>query len=228
MNRLNTLITLAVLVLGWQACAFQREKRDVAPFDEISFSTSGELHIKQGSTQSVEVEGDEDDLERLITEVNGDRLIIKTEGWKSFNMGHIKVYVTVTELEALQISGSGEVYGEGIIHGKDIDLGISGSGDLEMYVEVEELEIRISGSGDIELAGSAQEMDLRISGSGEIDAEEMTVNVVDAHISGSGSCSVTVNEAIDASISGSGTIYYKGNPKHINSHSSGSGKVKKL
>jgi hypothetical protein len=37
-----------------------------------------------------------------------------------------------------------------------------------------------------------------------------------------------VKNELDATISGSGSVSYRGNPSKVNSHASGSGKVRKL
>jgi hypothetical protein len=39
---------------------------------------------------------------------------------------------------------------------------------------------------------------------------------------------INVKSELDANISGNGTVSYKGNPNHVNGHSSGSGKVRKM
>jgi hypothetical protein len=54
------------------------------------------------------------------------------------------------------------------------------------------------------------------------------VNSCDIRISGSGDVEVNVKESLEANISGSGSVTYRGNPAHVNSHSSGSGKVRKM
>jgi hypothetical protein len=86
----------------------------------------------------------------------------------------------------------------------------------------------ISGSGKIQATGSAQEVRATISGSGEVLAANFVVESCDVRISGSGDVEINVIKALDANISGSGTVSYKGNPAHVNSHSSGSGSVRKL
>jgi hypothetical protein len=88
--------------------------------------------------------------------------------------------------------------------------------------------VEISGSGKIEASGSAQSIKASISGSGRVNASNLEVDKCTVRISGSGDVEIHVKSELDANISGSGTVSYKGNPSHVNGHSSGSGKVRKM
>ena len=99
---------------------------------------------------------------------------------------------------------------------------------MELELASDDMEMRISGSGSIRLGGNAEEAEARISGSGKVKAEDLTVKVFSARISGSGSCYITATDEIEASISGSGSVYYAGDPDRVISNSSGSGKVRKM
>jgi hypothetical protein len=59
-------------------------------------------------------------------------------------------------------------------------------------------------------------------------AADLVTNKCDVRISGSGDVEINVTDELDASISGSGSVLYKGDPKKLNSHSAGSGKVRKM
>jgi len=205
----------------------QKETRNVAEFTKISFATSGNLYLKQGNTQSVVLEGD--DLDEYKTEVSGGRLKIgrKSNNW-SWNNRKIDVYITIKKLEGLSVSGSGEVHGQTKVTTDELDLSVSGSGDIELDVDVDEIETGISGSGKVKLSGNVGYHSVSISGSGKISAEDLEAESYKIKISGSGSCRINVSKEIEASVSGSGSIYYTGNPDRVNSHSSGSGRIKKI
>ncbi len=205
------------------------EERDVKNFSEIAMSISGTVYIKQGSSFKVILEGDQNDLDKIETVVEGDKLNIKTKSWTN-NIGKITAYVTCPKIEGLYVAGSGAMIAENDIATGELDIAVSGSGELKLKgVQGEEIEIRVSGSGDVyfENEGRAEEADISISGSGKVYADNLQVNKCDAHISGSGSCKIHVTNELEARISGSGSVYYKGNPK-IDASSSGSGKVKSL
>lgn len=206
-----------------------KEERNVKNFSEVAMAISGTVYVKQGSPCKVVLEGDQKDLDKIETVVEGDKLKIKTKSWTN-NFGKITAYVTCPNIEGLSVAGSGKMIAENDFNTEELDLAVSGSGELKLKgIQGEEIDIRVSGSGDVyvEENGQAEEVDIAISGSGKVYAENLKVNECDARISGSGSCKIYVTGELEARISGSGSVYYKGNPK-IDASSSGSGKVKSL
>lgn len=130
------------------------------------------------------------------------------------------------EVEA-NVSGSGDLNLKG--KSKSVDSSISGSGKVILSaITSGKVDVSVSGSGKMEASGSAQEIKAVISGSGKVLASNLEVTSSIIRISGSGDVEVNVKDEIDATISGSGSVLYKGNPSHVNSHASGSGKVRKM
>jgi len=125
------------------------------------------------------------------------------------------------------LSGSGKLNLKGKC--RDFDSSISGSGKMEVALTIaERANFGVSGSGRVNASGTAQEAKATISGSGKVLASDLVVDRCDVRISGSGGVEINVNKELDANISGSGSVSYKGNPAHVNSHSSGSGSVRKF
>ena len=262
--------SFVLLLVAGTLSAQNREVRDVENFTKISFGFPGKLYLKQGSPQKVELEGSDDVLEEVQTEVDNGRLKIGKEG-KWFNWDNddkITVYITVPNIEAVAVSGSGDIIGQSRIRTNDLDLNVSGSGSLSLEAEARgDVDANVSGSGDlsfkghcasfesdvsgsgkvvldatiddmadfgisgsgkIEARGTADEVKTNISGSGKVLAADLRTNRCEVRISGSGDVEIEVANELDANISGSGSVSYRGNPKRINSHASGSGKVRKI
>lgn len=127
----------------------------------------------------------------------------------------------------MDVSGSGRIDFKG--KGKSLDSDVSGSGKVALKATInDQSDFGISGSGEIEASGSANRVRATISGSGKVLAAGFESNRCEVRISGSGDVEINVKDEIDANISGSGSVGYRGNPNKVNSHSSGSGKVRKL
>lgn len=209
----SILFVLAVLFIATQTVFSQkREVRNVSTFTKISYGVPGTLYLRQGDTQKVELEGDPDVLEKIETEVNGDRLSIRSEEkWFNWNWGDddkITVYITVKDINSLHVSGSGKLIGETPIRSGDMDLKVSGSGNLKVEVNASgEMEADVSGSGNIELKGKCQEFNSDVSGSGRVRA------------------AVTIAENATFGISGSGKIEVSGSVKNVKTSISGSGRL---
>lgn len=269
MKKLLTL--LFALTVGFVSTAQTKDIRTVSTFTKISFRVPGKLVLRQGSPQKVELEGDRETLSKVETEVTGDKLVIGNEdkwnwGWDKDT--RIMVYITVKDITAISVSGSGDLITEGKVNTTQLDLNVSGSGSLQIEANVSgemeadvsgsgkidvkgscenlnsdisgsgkviaslttsnQLEVGISGSGKFEGSGTAKEIKTTISGSGKVYASNLEVDRCNVRISGSGDVEINVKSELDATISGSGSVSYKGNPSHVNGHSSGSGKVRKM
>jgi hypothetical protein len=210
------------------------EKRNVPSFSEISLRISGNVYIEQGSPQSVEIEAKPSTLEKIITEVKDGKLIIKFEDgnffWRSFTPGEITVRITVPDINALSVSGSGDIIAKNIIKSKNMDLAISGSGNIKLSeLNADEVKASISGSGDIvvEKGSGASKLTASISGSGNVKAGGFEAKNVKARIAGSGNATVYATENLNVSIAGSGDVYYNGSPS-VDSSVAGSGSVRKV
>ena len=141
--------------------------------------------------------------------------------------GSLKIEADASGAVDGNVSGSGDL----ILKGKcrSFESNVSGSGKVSLTTSITETaDFGVSGSGKIEASGSAATVKATISGSGKVLAANLETNKCDVRISGSGDVEINVKNELDANISGSGTVSYKGSPSKVNSHSSGSGTVKKM
>lgn len=199
--------------------------RRLDPFDGIGISIQADVFYIQGNAHEIRIEGRDEDVKELITEVRDGFLKVKFDNWR-VKRPKLTLYITSKELEAVKLSGSGHFNADKPVNSEEMDLALSGSGDiLFSQLTTDELGVKISGSGDVELKkGSADELDVKISGSGKVLAENFEVSECSASLSGSGSVRINAKDELNAKMSGSGKVYYKGDPQ-VNSVSSGSGKV---
>ena len=230
MKRIRNVVVLGLALACSAVLARTNQTRDLPSFSAIAVEISSHVIIKQGSPQSVRLEGDAKDLDKIDTKVRGDELVIKTfksSGWNN-NLGQVTIYITVPDLESVAVSGSGDVTSDGRIKSEFLELRVSGSGDIELEAEAEEMESKISGSGRIVLSGNTGSNKVTISGSGRVRAEELRAKECTVRISGSGNCRIDVSERLEVSVSGSGNVSYKGDPKKVYSNISGSGNLLRL
>lgn len=198
---------------------------DLSSFEKVSLGVSAKLYISQGSTQSVTIKGQQNIIDNLITKVEDDTWRIRFDK-PVRRSNELEIYVTVPKLSSARVSGSGDIYGEGVFdQSSTFYTGISGSGNLKLAVQAQEVVSKVSGSGNIALGGNAAAYEVQISGSGNVRSEELQAAHCNVRISGSGNARVDVADALEVRISGSGGVSYKGRPK-ISSRISGSGNLK--
>jgi hypothetical protein len=212
MKNTITPVILAMLLFSIAAVGQTRETRKVETFTKIAFRVPGKLYLRQGSTQKVEIEGKKDILEEIETEVEGSRLVIGKEGkwsnWDWDNDEKVNVYITVVNIEALSVSGSGDLIGETKLTAGNLDLNVSGSGSLKIDVDASgDVEADVSGSGDLEMKGKCRSFDSDVSGSGSVRVDAAIAEMADFGLSGSGKIYASgTSSSVKTSISGSGKL----------------------
>ncbi|MBA7545445.1 hypothetical protein ES705_37813 [subsurface metagenome] len=229
MRSRNYLVLIAAaFLLASTDIKAEKENREVSNFTKIGYSLPGDMEIVQGSEVSLILDGDKEDLEKIITKVEGNKLKIYTRNNTS-GLGDVKVFITVVKLEGISVAGSGDVKVKTKLETEELDLDLSGSGSIQCEDLVANvLEVNIAGSGDVFLGGIAEkELEVNIAGSGDVRAENLKTKEAEVNIAGSGSAKVWVIDELETNIVGSGDVYYKGNPV-VNAETIGSGSTKSL
>lgn len=205
------------------------ENRNVSVKPHIESRENLDVEIIEGAQPGVKVEADENLLPYIITEDDGDKLVIKTKDNTSLSSPNkIKVYITTDKLEDVDLEGSGNITGTGEFTGADhLKLSIAGSGNISIQVNTPKVTSSIAGTGNIILAGETKDSKIDIAGVGEYKAEELKSENVDVRIAGSGNAHVFADVSLDINIAGSGDVYYKGSPS-VQQHVAGSGNIRQI
>lgn len=205
-------------------------------FHSIDLRGEGNIFLSQVEAdedfeqRKVRIETDYNILQELDVQVKNETLIIKPKkGIGCLNPSEsIDIYVNTEEVKNISVSGSGEIIGQTPIKAEYLDMNISGSGEIDVDVEVDTLTIDISGSGEANLKGVAQDHSFGVSGSGNLYGFDLETQHSSVTISGSGEAEIWTKESLDVNVSGSGDLRYKGNPELIEQTISGSGSVEKI
>jgi hypothetical protein len=105
-------------------------------------------------------------------------------------------------------------------------FGIAGSGNLALNrLNQDRIKLTIAGSGSIKADGKVENADLNIAGSGDINIGQVNADVVKVHIAGSGNTDIAPTEEADIHIAGSGDVNLHTNPKKLETHIAGSGRI---
>lgn len=205
------------------------QQRQVSSFNSIEASGSIKVHVRQDSSSSVKIETDENLMEYVDVYTTGNKLVIKAkEGYNLDPSKDLIVYAAAPLFRSIDVSGSGDIISDNIISGGEpLEMGVSGSGMINVQVALPKVSADVSGSGDVFLKGTAKEFAGSISGSGSIKAFDLTTDNTSLHLSGAADAEVTANQKLDVSVSGSGDVKYKGNAA-VSQSISGSGSVKKV
>jgi hypothetical protein len=196
-------------------------------FEGVQLSFAGDVVLTQGSPQKVVVEGQSNIIDNIRTTVKGGVWNIGYE--KNVREAKpVKVYITMSTLKEASVAGSGNISSTSKFTGlKDLDINVSGSGNVDLDIESQSTDAAVSGSGGVTIKGMTQALDVAISGSGNVHATQLKASSCEVSIAGSGDAEVHVNGDLKASISGSGAVHYSGDA-NVSAKVAGSGKVTKM
>lgn len=234
-SRLFKLLPVAaVLVLLLPSCldrfgihgegAAVTQQRTPGTFNAVSLNIDADVVLHTDSAYRVELTGQQNILDVLKTNVNGNELVIDfTDCVIEYTRLTVHIYAPV--YVQVSICGSGNVNNTGLLNTANFKAIVSGSGNLNLSnLQCTTVQSDISGSGSITLSGTAQTINHESSGSGNFKAYGLTGTTADISMSGSGDAEVNVSQNLTVDISGSGDVYYRGTPA-LNVSVSGSGRV---
>ncbi len=186
----------------------------VENFTGISLNFSGDVFITQGDRYAVRVQGQQNLIDDLNTEIEDGIWKIK---FKSRNVDYkskFHVYITMPTLTYAKVNGSGAITSKGKFTNLDrLTAGVHGSGDLDLDIEADALTVKVTGSGDARFSGTANAVNVSLTGSGDYDGYNLRGKNCEAKLTGSGDIEIHATEFLLAEVIGSGDIDYKGSPQ---------------
>ena len=168
-------------------------EREITNFSRIEIIMGADLVLIQGDEESLVIAADDNLMEYIQTEVNGDRLIVSTPDNISLRSSRtIQLTIGFESLTEIEVKGSSAITAE------DLDL--------------ERLMISFSGSGSTRLTGAVSNQTIVVRGMAIINNPDLVSQQVSVDISGNGTIEINAEEALDIRVAGMGNIHYKGNP----------------
>lgn len=201
--------------------------RTTSSYNLIKCSGFMDFILVKGTEGNIKIEGEENLLEYIITEVKNNVLIVKVKNGKNIKStrgNDIKITIPFEDIEKVSLSGSGDLWNKDIINTTSFDVALAGSGDIVLDINTTLVNGSISGSGDLTLKGNTNNLVAKVTGSGDFHSFDLQSNNTEVSISGSGNAKVVSNEILKARVAGSGDIVYKGNPEK-DTKVSGSGSI---
>jgi hypothetical protein len=183
----------------------QKQTREVPSFTAISTEGAFEIEIVSQKPLGLEVEGDDNILPLISTEVSSNVLHIKNQ--RSYSVSQpIKLKINVPNLEAISLSGAGSIEVRG--------------------VKNEKFEIDVNGAPTIRVSGETKLVDIKTNGAGKIDTHKLRASRAVVNSNGVSKVDVHASDQLDISVSGPSTVTYEGNPV-VNKSVNGPGSVQK-
>lgn len=183
----------------------QKQKRDVGSFTSLSTEGAFEIDIVCQKPLSLEIEGDDNILPLVSTEVSNNVLHIRNT--RSYSTSEpIRVRISVPDLEGISTNGGGRIDITGL--------------------KSDKFEIDVNGAPTLRVAGEANSVDIDTNGAGKIDTNKLRAANVVVDSKGVSKVDVYASEKLDVTVSGPSNVTYDGDPK-VNQSVNGPGSVRK-
>ena len=230
-----TLVALAAALLALTACNMAEaftgsgnvvsQEYDFEGFDEVDLGHAFTATITQGPEYSVVVRVDDNLVDRLVVEQDGNRVRIGMESGTIITRATMEVDITMPRLAWLNASGASQVQLNQIEMGDLFTAEASGASRIHGDIAAIDLDLNASGASNIFLAGTGSNIIAVASGASTIDLTELAA--VDAQTEASGASTITVNieGILDVDASGGSNVYYLGSPEMGDINTSGGANV---
>ena len=233
MKRVIALVFLALLLINCSkgqvvvgSSNIISQEKQLSAYDRIEVVGSYDVIFTDGEVGKIKIKAPDNILPLIQTEVSDGLLRIDTGKNRYKVKEPIIIYVPVdSRLKQVDIKGSADISTEKNLETKTLNVGIYGSGDARLAVDVSSLALEVVGAGDIRVSGRAKNLSIDINGSGDVEVPNLKAEKAVIKVNGSGDVSAYVTEDLDVSITGSGDVTVKGNPKRVKQKINGSGGV---
>lgn len=221
------LIVLSVCLL--QSCEvktgsgnIEKQERKLQEFHSVNVGGSFEVVIRHGNNYKVIIEGDDNILEDIETDISNGRLNIGYRDGVNVNNTDVKIYVETSGLQSVNASSSATVKVEGVMDSdKTLKFHASSAASVEAEIDAPAAELDASSSGRITLKGRTKNLDTQASSAGEIEAGQLLSENTKAQASSGASVTVHASLKLNGQASSGGSINYRGDPTVSRQESSG-------
>jgi hypothetical protein len=193
------------------------ENRQVSDFNAIQLDGAGRLIITQGTTESLEIQAEDNIITELTSEVQDNKLIL---GFQESPLRKqiiptetITYTLTVINLTEVTINGAADLDID-TLNTSSLELVINGAGQINIgQLTADNLAVKLAGTGTITVSGQVPAQSIAIEGAGNYQAGDLETSSTDIEISGLGNGTVWATTTLAVTISGGGSLEYYGNPE---------------
>lgn len=181
------------------------EKRQIAPFTSIATDGAFNIEVVCQKDVGMEVEGDDNVLAHVSTEVTNN--VLRLKNTESYSVDEpVTFRITVPNLEAFSANGAGKIQ-------------ISA-------VNNEKLIISSDGAAAINVSGNTKMLGIDTNGASKIDTHNLRAVQAIVDSKGVSKIDLGVSDKLDVNVSGPSQVTYRGDPV-VNKTIHGPGKVEK-
>jgi hypothetical protein len=190
------------------------ENRDVKGFTTVRVGYPGSVVIRQGNSESLTIEAEDNVVAALRSEVVNGVLQIDNRRRDRVYLTPtkpVKITITAKALKEVVFEAAGDLTVQAV-QGTDFRVELSGAGNVNLdNLKVQSLNAILSGAGSLHASGTADRLNVNLNGLGSFDGAALRSQTADIELDGLGSADVWVDKSLTADINGLGSVNYYGN-----------------
>lgn len=181
------------------------EKRELKAFTSISTDGAFEIEVVCQQPQTLEIEGDDNLLPMVSTEVSNGVLRINNSGSYSTRTP-MKIKISVPNIDGITANGAGTIEVSRLKNDKfDVDS---------------------NGAPTIRVSGETKELEIDANGAGHVDAHKLRASRAGVESKGVAKVEVFASDVLKVTVSGPSQVIYDGDPE-VSQSVNGPGSVKR-
>ncbi len=191
------------------------QQREVKGFTSVNLAYPASVVIRQGTTESLTIEAEDNVVAALRTEVvNGVLQIDNLRDHRVYINATEPVRITITakELKDVSFDAAGDLTIQGL-NGSDFRVVLNGAGSINLEnAKLQSLHASLDGAGSLHASGTADTLTIDLNGLGSFGGAALRSQKATVNVNGMGSADVWVESSLTANINGLGSVNYYGSP----------------
>jgi len=224
---------LAILAVALSSCETEdpgplqevEKEFSIIDFDRVEMGDALHIEIEQGSTFSIETEGDRRNINDLEVYKSGSTLIIKFKDERT-RQHDTYIDITMPVLKSVNFSGASVSKIKDFESDGELDVYLSGASTLQLVAGYRAVNLVLSGASNLLMRGLGDELHAEVSGASVLSAFEFPVGTATLEFTGASVGKVTVSDELKVMGSGASSILYRGNPT-VTANTTGDSSVQK-
>jgi hypothetical protein len=168
------------------------EKRELKPFTSISTDGAFEIDVVCQQPQTLEIEGDDNLLTMVSTEVSNGVLRINNSGSYSTRTP-MKIKISVPNIEGITANGAGTIE--------------------VSRLKNDRFDIDSNGAPTVRVSGETKELEIDANGAGHVDAHKLRASRAGVESKGVAKVEVFASDSLNVTVSGPSHVIYDGDPE---------------
>jgi PBP1b-binding outer membrane lipoprotein LpoB len=202
------------------------EKRNLTSFNGVKSSMGLEVIIKEGNSNTINIEADENLHEFISTEVEDDILIIKSFQPISRATSK-KIIIFNNQLNYIKTSSGSNLTSDSSIVNEEISVEATSGSHIDINVEATSTETRATSGAVIKIEGLTKNHASSATSGSNINAYLLKNKNTLVKASSGAEINIYASNKLEAKATSGGDIDYKGEPKKLTINSSSGGKINK-